>query len=79
VTSAGGQVRVWGGVRPGAGSRVDIQTESNGTFTTVRTVTVGSNGYIDERIDRPSGDTRLRWTSPEGTEFTSREADVNRE
>ena len=78
VTAAGGQVRVWGGVRPGAGSSVDIQAESNGTFTTVRTVQVRSTGYIDERIDKPSGKIRLRWTSPEGTEFTSRSADVNR-
>jgi hypothetical protein len=78
VTRVGGQARVWGGVRPGAGDRVDIQTESGGTFTTARTVTVGSSGYIDERIDVPSGKVRLRWTSPAGTQYTSRDAAVDK-
>jgi hypothetical protein len=78
VTRVGGQARVWGGVRPGAGTTVDIQTESGGTFSTVRSVTVDRFGYIDERIDVPNGDVRLRWTSPQGQEFTSREAQVNR-
>jgi hypothetical protein len=78
VTRAGSQVRVWGGVRPGAGDRVDIQTESGGTFSTVRTVTVDRFGYIDENIATPSGKTRLRWTAPGGQEFTSRDASINK-
>jgi len=78
VTRAGNRARVWGGVRPGAGSRVDIQTESNGTFTTVTTVTVDRYGYIDENIDTPRGKVRLRWTAPNGQEFTSREANIDR-
>jgi hypothetical protein len=77
VTRVGGQARVWGGVRPGAGDNVDIQTESGGTFTTLKTVTVNSSGYIDEKIDPPSGKIRLRWTSPSGEEFTSREAVID--
>jgi hypothetical protein len=78
VTPAGTQVRVWGGVRPGAGQPVDIQTSSGSTWTTVRTVTVNSYGYIDQKIAKPSGKIRLRWTSPTGEEFTSRTASVDK-
>lgn len=79
VTKSGKGVRVWGGVRPGAGDRVDIQTESNGAFGTVQTVTVNRYGYIDRKLSAvPRGKIRLRWTSPGGQEFTSREADVDK-
>ena len=78
VVRDGNQLRVWGGVRPGAGQRVDIQTGSGTSFTTVRTVTVNRSGYIDQKIPTTSDKIRLRWTSPGGQEFTSREADVNR-
>jgi hypothetical protein len=78
VTPSGNQVRVWGGVRPGAGQPVDIQTGSGSSFTTVKTVTVKGTGYIDEKIARPSGKIRLRWTSPTGEEFASRDASVDK-
>ena len=78
VTPVRSQVRVWGGVRPGAGQRVDIQSGSGGNWTTLRTVTVNSSGYIDQKIAKPSGKIRLRWTSPTGEEFTSREASVDK-
>jgi hypothetical protein len=78
VTRERTQARVWGGVRPGAGDRVDIQIESGGTWSTARTVTVDRYGYIDENIAVPSGKIRLRWTSPGGGEFTSREAAIDK-
>jgi hypothetical protein len=78
VTPKGNQVRVWGGVRPGAGQPVDIQSGSGSNFTTVKTVTVNGFGYIDETIAKPSGKIRLHWTSPTGEEFTSREASVDK-
>jgi hypothetical protein len=75
LTASGKAVRVWGGVRPGARTRVAIQSQaSNGTWSTVRTVTVNRYGYIDQRIPKPSGKVRLLWTSSQGTQFTSREA-----
>jgi hypothetical protein len=79
VIRDGGNARVWGGVRPGAGQQVEIQTGSGNSFTTVRTVTVNSRGFIDETIPNPSGDVRLRWVGPNNQEFFSREADVESE
>ncbi len=56
----GNGVQVWGGVRPGAGQPVAIQVGSGSTFTTVKTVTVNSAGYINTTISRPSGSQRVR-------------------
>ena len=78
VTKSGGGVRVWGGVRPGAGDNVDIQTGTGGNFTTNKTVKVDRYGYIDEKINVSSGEFRLRWTGPGGQEFTSRVADIDK-
>jgi hypothetical protein len=76
---SGNRVKVWGGVRPGARQRVEIQTGSGNDFTTVKTVTVNRYGYINTTITRPSsGNIRLLWTAPDGTKFTSREARVER-
>jgi len=79
VVKSGGGVRVWGGVRPGAGTDVDIQRGTSGNFTTVKTVKVDRYGFIDENVDVSSGDIRLRWTGPNGQEFTSRTADIEPE
>ena len=78
VTKAPGGVRVWGGVRPGAGDKVDIQTGSGSSFKTAKTVTVNRYGYIDQKLSTSDKKFRLRWTSPDGKEFTSRVADVNK-
>jgi hypothetical protein len=76
---SGNRVKVWGGVRPGARKRVEIQTGSGDDYTTVKTVTVNKYGYINTAIPRPrSGNIRLLWTAPDGTQFTSREARVER-
>jgi hypothetical protein len=77
VTKSGGGVRVWGGVRPGAGDNVEIQTGSGGAFTTNKTVKVDRYGYIDEKISVSSGQFRLRWTSG-GQEFFSRTAAIDK-
>jgi hypothetical protein len=76
----GNRVQVWGGVRPGARDRVAVQTGSGDNFTTVKTVTVNSSGYINTTINRPSGNSRVRllWSGPGGQMFTSREAAVER-
>ena len=75
----GNRVQVWGGVRPGAGQPVAIQTGSGNTFTTVKTVTVNSAGYINTTIPRPSGNKRVRllWNQ-NGLPRTSRVAKVER-
>jgi hypothetical protein len=80
VTKSGSRARVWGGVRPGAGDSVDIQTQAgDGSWSTAATVTVSSSGYIDRKIATPSGKIRLRWTNPtSGVEFTSREAGIDK-
>ena len=78
VTKSGGGVRVWGGVRPGAGDDVEIQTGSGGNFTTNKTVKVSKYGYIDQKISVSSGEFRLRWTSG-GQEFFSRVAGIDKQ
>jgi hypothetical protein len=70
AVKAGNGARVWGGARPGAGKQVEIQTGSNGNFTTVKTATVDRYGYIDEQIDASSGDVRLKWAGPGGDVFS---------
>jgi hypothetical protein len=75
VVKSGSGSRVWGGARPGAGKQVEIQTGSNGNFTTVKTVSVDRYGYIDEKIDASSGDVRLKWAGPTG-DILSRVASV---
>jgi hypothetical protein len=77
VTKSGGGVRVWGGVRPGAGDNVDIQTGSGGNFTTNKTVKVNKYGYIDQKISVSSGQFRLHWSNG-GTDFFSRTADIDK-
>jgi hypothetical protein len=79
VIRSGSRAKVWGGVRPGARRRVAIQTGSGDNFRTVKTVTVNKYGYINTTITRPrTGVVRLLWTAPDGTQFTSREAKVER-
>ena len=76
---SGSRAKVWGGVRPGARTRVEIQTGSGDNFRTVKTVTVNKYGYINTTITRPrTGFIRLLWTAPDGTQYTSREARVER-
>jgi hypothetical protein len=70
AVKSGSGARVWGGARPGAGKQVEIQTGSNGNFTTVKTATVDRYGYIDQQIDASSGDVRLKWAGPSGDVFS---------
>jgi len=70
VVKSGSGARVWGGARPGGGKQVEIQTGSNGNFTTVKTATVDRYGFIDEKIDASSGDVRLKWAGPTGDIFS---------
>jgi hypothetical protein len=77
VTRSGSSKRVWGGVRPGAGTQVQIQALTNGAYATVATVAVNRYGYINRRIRSGASKFRLRWVR-NGTEFFSREAAVNK-
>jgi len=73
-----GRVQVWGGVRPGPGQRVAVQTGSGSTFSTVKTVTVNRYGYINTTISRPGNKrVRLLWND-RGTQRTSRVAKVEK-
>ena len=76
----GSRVAVWGGVRPGAREQVAIQTGRGDTFTTVKTLTVNSYGYINTSIPAPSSGqlVRLLWTDKGGTARTSRAAKVEK-
>jgi hypothetical protein len=76
----GNNVRVWGGVRPGAGDRVAVQVGRGNDFNTVRTVRVNRYGYINTSIRRPGSRDRIRllWEGPNNQQFMSREAAVER-
>jgi hypothetical protein len=78
VTKVGSRYRVWGGVRPGAGDSVAIQTGSGSSWKTVKTVRVNRYGYIDQKIAKPRGSVRLLWKSPDGQDLTSRVAKVDK-
>jgi hypothetical protein len=77
VTRAKSRKRIWGGVRPGAGDRVEIQAQSGGNWTTVAAATVNRYGYINRTIASSASKFRLRWVD-NGVEYLSREASVNR-
>lgn len=75
----GKRVTVWGGVRPGAKKRVAVQVGRGNSFRTVKTVKVNKYGYINTAIKKPGRRdlVRLLWID-RGTEFTSREAKIEK-
>jgi hypothetical protein len=85
TTASAGQAReVWGCVRPARYARLDtgraqevkiqFQPAAGGPFKTVRTVTLTDPyGYFDLRQSfAGSGNVRLAWSYPHGTEIFSR-------
>jgi hypothetical protein len=76
VISRGATVNVWGQARPaGPNQKVVIQTGSAGAFTTVQTVTTGTQGYFFVTgLQAQSGLWRLQWQDKQGSTYTSREA-----
>jgi hypothetical protein len=75
----GGDLEVWGCARPAnyapRPQHVDIQLQagSDGAFSTVRSVPLGSSCYFDVRVHfRASGNVRLAWSYPHGPTIHSR-------
>jgi hypothetical protein len=72
VTRRGSKLLVWGQLRPaadGAVEQVDIQNAptANGTFTSVKTLTVRSRkGFLNAKVPRRGGVWRLAWTPSTG-------------
>lgn len=78
--SGGSHVHVFGQIRPAKTDQVEVDIQrapKNGaTFDTVRTVKTRTRGYIYRTVQGRGGVWRLRWTAPDGTVFTSRNARV---
>ncbi|MFL5884779.1 MAG: hypothetical protein ACJ77M_06880 [Thermoleophilaceae bacterium] len=68
-----GKLEIWGGARPATGLQGQTIRILNGN-TTVKTVTLGRNGYFLTTLPKRGGTWRLQWTSPFGQVFTSRTA-----
>jgi hypothetical protein len=72
VARRGSKLLVWGQLRPaadGAVEQVDIQNAptANGTFTSVRTVTVRSRkGFFNVKLPKRAGVWRVSWTPSTG-------------
>jgi len=81
VTRSGGShVHVFGQVRPAREGPVEVTiqraTRNGATFDTVRTVTTRARGYVYRTVQGRGGVWRLRWVSPGGDFYYSRNARV---
>jgi nicotinamidase-related amidase len=76
VISRGSTVDVWGQARPaGPNQKVVIQSGSGSSFSTVQTVTTGTQGYFFVTgLQAQSGSWRLQWQDKQGNTYTSRQA-----
>jgi len=73
ITRSGSGVRVWGWVRPAAGTPQTVQIQNGQKkFRTVKTVRTNARGYFDVRIGRKAGSKwRFLWGK-----FRSRQAGI---
>ena len=74
VRKTGGSAALWGLVRPARGAtKVVVQRHDKGkAWTTLATITTDRRGVFTKRTTLGSStrEWRLRWTAPDGTEFT---------